>query len=35
MLNTGDQKCYCANYIPTCVIISTWHFKKRNRLKDI
>ena len=28
MLNTGDQKCYCANYIPTCVIISTWTFQK-------
>jgi hypothetical protein len=35
MLNTGDQKFYCANNIPMGVIISTGYFKKRNRLKNI
>ena len=35
MLNTGDQKFYCANDNPMGVIISTGYFKKRNRLKNI
>ena len=35
MLNTGDQKFYCANDTPIGVIISTGYFKKHNRLKNI